>query len=98
MANPQLEDGYTRVANELLEAIARIKLCAYETKVLIFIIRKTYGWNKKTDWIALSQIAENTNILKPNVSRTLRSLKQRNIIIRDNHRQVGLQKDYEKWK
>lgn len=98
MARPQLEDGYTKVANELLEAIARIKLCAYETKVLIFVIRKTYGWNKKTDWIALSQITENTNILKPNVSRTLRKLEFRNIIIRGNHRHIGLQKDYEKWK
>ena len=45
MASPQLEDGFTRVANELLEALAKLKLCAYETKVLIFIIRKTYGWN-----------------------------------------------------
>jgi len=98
MANPKLEDGYTRVANELLEALARIKLCAYETKALIFIIRKTYGWNKKTDWIALSQISENTCILKPNVSRTIKRLQSRNIITRDNHRHVGLQKDYEKWK
>ena len=98
MANPQLEDGFTMVANEIIEALARINLCAYESRVLWFIIRKTYGWHKKIDWIALSQIVDSTGILKPNVSRTLKSLKARNIIIRDKNRHVGLQKDYEKWR
>ncbi len=98
MANPQLEDGFTMVANEIIEALARINLCAYESRVLWFIIRKTYGWHKKNDWIALSQIVDSTGILKPNVSRTLKSLKARNIIIRDKNRRVGLQKDYEKWR
>ncbi len=98
MANPQLEDGFTMVANEIIEALARINLCAYESRVLWFIIRKTYGWHKKIDWIALSQIVDSTGILKPNVSRTLKSLKARNIIIRDKNRRVGLQKDYEKWR
>ncbi len=97
MANPQLEDGFTMVANEIIEALARINLCAYESRVLWLIIRKTYGWHKKIDWIALSQIVDSTGILKPNVSRTLKSLKARNIIIRDKNRRVGLQKDYEKW-
>ena len=98
MANPQLEDGFTMVANEIIEALARINLCAYESRVLWFIIRKTYGWHKKNDWIALSQIVDSTGILKPNVSRTLKSLKARNIIIRDKNRRVGVQKDYEKWR
>ena len=98
MANPQLEDGFTMVANEIIEALARINLCAYESRVLWFIIRKTYGWHKKIDWIALSQIVDSTGILKPNVSRTLKSLKARNIIIRDKNRRVGVQKDYEKWR
>ena len=98
MANPQLEDGFTMVANEIIEELARINLCAYESRVLWFIIRKTYGWHKKNDWIALSQIVDSTGILKPNVSRTLKSLKARNIITRDKNRRVGLQKDYEKWR
>lgn len=96
MASPQLENGYTMVANELLEALAKIKLCSYETRVLLFIIRKTYGWHKKTDWISLSQIAMGTDIRKPHVSRTINSLKSRNIIERSN-RCVGLQKNHEKW-
>jgi len=98
MASPQLKNGFTKVANELLEALARINLCAYETRVLLFIIRKTYGWHKKTDWISLSQTVMGTGILKQHVCRTINSLKARNIIIRVKNKHVELQKDYEKWR
>ena len=47
MANPQLEDGYTKIANEILEALAGINLSPYEGRALFFLIRKTYGWKKK---------------------------------------------------
>jgi phage replication O-like protein O len=98
MTRPQLEDGYTRIANELLEAMALTNLSSYEFRILLFIIRKTYGWKKKTDWIALSQISKGTNILKPNVSRTLKKLEHRHMLVRLDHRRIGLQKDYDKWK
>ncbi len=98
MARPQLENGYTKMANELLEALSRINLCAYETRVLLFIIRKTYGWRKKTDWISLSQTAMDTGIRKAHICRTINSLVARNIIIKGNNKHVGLQKDYEKWR
>lgn len=97
MANPQLEDGYTRIANEILDALVKINLSPYESRVLWFIIRKTYGWHKKTDWISLSQITMGTGIAKPNVCRTIKSLTSRNLIIRPDSRHVGFQKDYTKW-
>jgi phage replication O-like protein O len=97
MASPQLENGYTMVANEILEALAKIKLSPNESRILWLIIRKTYGWHKKTDWISLSQIVEGTGIAKPNVCRTLKSLTSRNIIVRPDRKYVGFQKDYTKW-
>ena len=97
MASPQLEDGYTMFANEILEALARINLSPYQSRVLWFIIRKTYGWHKKTDWISLSQIVDWTGIAKPNVCRTIKSLRRRNLIIRPDSNHVGFQKDYWKW-
>jgi phage replication O-like protein O len=97
MASPQLENGYTPVANEILEALVKINISPYESRVLWFVIRKTYGWHKKTDWISLSQIVEGTGIAKPNVCRTIKSLTGKNIIVRPDSKHVGLQKDYEKW-
>jgi phage replication O-like protein O len=96
MANPQIENGYTKVANELLDAIYKIPLSRYESQVFWYIIRKTYGYNKKKDWISSTQITEDTKILKQNVSRTLSSLKKRKMILR-NGRLIGIQKDYEIW-
>ena len=97
MANPQCENGHTDIAHELLEAIIKTPLSDYESRVFWSIIRKTYGWKKKMDWISNSQISEMTSILKPHVSRVLKKLVNKNMIIRDGKR-YGINKDYEKWK
>jgi phage replication O-like protein O len=96
MANPQLEDGHTRIANELLDNLVRVHLSPYEWQVILFIIRKTYGFQKSLDRISNSQIVQGTGILKTNVSRTLKCLAKRRIITKVG-RIVGLQKDYELW-
>jgi phage replication O-like protein O len=96
MANPQLENGYTKIANELLEAICRIRLSDYEHRVVLMVIRKTYGYNKKEDWISLKQLSEETEIKLPHISRTIKKLLNRNIIAKQK-RKVSIQKDYEKW-
>ena len=93
----QLEDNYTQVPNEVLEALAMAQLSTNEFRITIFIIRKTYGWHKQTDWIALSQIVEGTGIAKPNVCRTLNSLKRKHIIVRPDSRHVGLQDNIGFW-
>lgn len=43
MANPQPENGYTRIANEIMEALARIRLPGTAVQVLMLILRETYG-------------------------------------------------------
>ena len=78
--NPQKENGYTPIANELMDELCRINLTAYEWRVLLFIFRKTYGWRKISDIIALSQFQEGTGIQIPHICRTLTSLAKKNII------------------
>ena len=51
MANPQKENGFTPIANELLEQIIASGLNGNEMAVTFFIIRKTYGFQKKQDEI-----------------------------------------------
>ncbi len=92
-----LGDNFTQVSNDILEALAMAQLSTNEFRIILFIIRKTYGWHKQTDWIALSQIVEGTGIAKPNVCRTLNSLKRKNIIVRPDSRHVGLQDDIGFW-
>ena len=49
MASPQKENGYTPIAHEILEALAKQLLSPDEWRILMIIFRKTYGWDKKED-------------------------------------------------
>ncbi|WP_333881051.1 replication protein [Atlantibacter hermannii] len=53
-----LDDGYAKLSNMLLEEYAGADLTKRQFKVLLAILRKTYGWNKPMDRISDSQIAE----------------------------------------
>lgn len=97
MASPQLEDGYTKIANELLEAIIGCYLSSYEKDVLLAIVRKTYGWGKKDDWVAACQLSDLTGIPRPHITRTVKKLQAKKIVTQTGNK-IGVQKDYERWK
>ncbi|MFC1558732.1 replication protein, partial [candidate division KSB1 bacterium] len=94
---------YTKLPNDLLEALARIRISGEAVQVLLFIIRKTLGWNKREDAISYSQFVLGTGLLKPNIRRALIKLQQMNIVFiinTDNGRtnKYRINKDYETWK
>lgn len=101
MARPQVENGHTRLANELVEALARTPLTSHESQVLWFLIRKTYGWSRKTDWIVLSQFSDGTGLERRDAHRAICRLHSRRMIIREkaSPRRIryGLQKDFDLW-
>lgn len=97
MADPQLENGYTQIPNELLDALIRVHLTPNQWQVLLCIIRKTDGFHKKVDRIANFQIVEATGLCKAVVSRTLRALQEIRVVYREG-KLIGFQKDYEKWR
>ena len=100
MANVQKENGYTEIANELLEALYQVPLSSTEFRILLYILRKTYGFKKKSDWISQKQIAKEFGIYKQHVSRAIKELKTKNMItnnIEKNKKILGVQKDYGKW-
>jgi len=100
MVSPQLENGYTPISNELADAFARVNLSAYESRLLWFLMRKTYGYHKGTDAISLTQFANGTGISTSNVIHTLARLKSRNLIIKSRNSRIseyGLNKHYDHW-
>ena len=96
MANPQLENGHTRIANELLEQLMKRHLSPNQWRVLLCIIRKTYGFQKKVDYIANFQIVEATGLHKAVVSRCMKELHQAGLITRQG-KYIGFQKNWEEW-
>jgi len=103
MANPQIEEGYVRIATEIQDAFCRTRIPGEERQVLDVIIRKTYGWNKCEDTISLSQFTEITGLVKQHVARSLKSLLSKKIITvtknGDNKPQAfKLNKNHEEWR
>lgn len=101
MASPQVENGYVKIANELIDALVRYRLPGEQMQCFLFIIRKTYGYCKKEDKISLSQFCEATGINKPCVKRALNNLLSKKIIIikKDNSfmHVYEINKDFETW-
>lgn len=99
MANPQ-PDKFTKISTELVEKFAGIRISGEAWQVLWVILRKTYGFKKKEDWISLSQFYGLTRINIPNIGRALRKLISMKLIIKkDNGKnpKYALNKDYDQW-
>lgn len=77
----QVEDGnFTRIVNPLLEELIRVPFKGCELAIALFLIRKTYGFNKKEDGISLSQIAKGTDRSRQTVVTALKNLQLVNIV------------------
>jgi phage replication O-like protein O len=102
MSNPQKENGYTPIANEIMEALARIRIPGEARQMLDVIIRKTYGFNKKQDQISTSQFMQATGLKRFIIHRARKRLLLSNLITvsKNANSQVitySFQKDYKKW-
>lgn len=103
MATPQLENGYTRIANEIMDALIRATgLSGQELRLSLLVIRKTYGFNKEEDAISLSQMCRNTGLSKTRCSQVINSLQLKRVItVTENINGIGkkykFNKNYEEW-
>lgn len=57
-------NGYTKIRNDFLDWLVGSDLDSGEIRVLLFLIRKIAGWNKKTDAIPITQFIEATKLSK----------------------------------
>jgi phage replication O-like protein O len=102
MASPQLENGYTKIANELLEALIGAGLAGQELAAALFIIRKTWGFNKPSDCIALSQISKALRISPARSAHVMRKLQASRIVLLVDYiqgltKKYSINKDYHAW-
>ena len=110
MASPQKENGYTAIANEIMEALARIRINGEARQMLDVIIRKTYGFNKKQDRISTSQFVEATRLPNYAIHKARYKLLKMGLIEVLPKKVIGVtqkgnsqiltysfQKDYTKW-
>jgi len=82
--NPQREDGHRRIENTVFQALIRADLPGIEYSLVLYILDKTWGFNKKEDVIPLSQFAEATLQDRSNIRKSLQSLSDKHIILINN--------------
>lgn len=103
MANPQTNNGYTRIANELLGQIMKTNLNGTQFRIVIAIWRYTYGFRRKQHEMSIRFLAELIDAGKGQVQRELEALIDRQIV---NVIEIGskgarvlqVNKNYEDWK
>lgn len=106
-ASPQTDNGFCKLANELMEAIIRFPFSKRQYALILAIIRQTYGYNKKTDHISVWRLADMCAMGRQHASAALKELAEMQVITYQNSIQyshgqalkiVGLNKDYTKWR
>jgi phage replication O-like protein O len=103
MASPQLENGYIRIATEILDHLCTIRISGEARQVLDFVIRKTYGFSKKEDRIALSQFVKGTGLKKSTICKAIKKLEVMNLIAitqkgNEIDKTYGINKDFDSWR
>lgn len=96
-----MTEPFTKVPNRLIDGLYRANLSAYESRLVWFIIRKTFGWGKKEDWISSWNFARGVGLHRQCVAKALKRLVARGITVtqRDDKKRVTvrLQTDITKW-
>lgn len=98
--SPQVEDGHVRIANELFDAALRFPFTLRQYKAFMAILRKTYGYNKKSDDISSTQVAEVTGMDRSDASKAIKDLVAIGVITAQPGRYgqiLSPVKDYSKW-
>lgn len=99
--NPQLEEGYVRIANELYDAIVAYPFTAAELKVLLYVMRRTYGWNRKSASITAKSISNATGLDMRYVKKVVRKLIIDKVILKEKKPKsniLGINKSYPQWR
>jgi phage replication O-like protein O len=82
--NPQTEDGFTRIANELFEAMILKMPYHIPNPILIFlaVMRETYGFSRKSSEISTKRFREITGIEhRNNIYRAIKEAVNSHLII-----------------
>ncbi|KHF33433.1 Bacteriophage replication protein O [Paenibacillus sp. P1XP2] len=103
MANPQLEDGFTRVAHRILEEIATRKLNATQFRIIMIIWRYTYGFQRKDHDFALKFLQQTTQLPESTIKRETSALIRAKVLVvtqketSNTPRKLAFNKNYDEW-
>jgi len=92
------KNKFTIIPNDFIEAMSRQILGQNQSKVLWHLIRKTWGWQKRSEFIRVTDMAKELEIPKSRVSEALSSLKKRRIVTVNRNKTYTIQTDIGLWR
>jgi phage replication O-like protein O len=107
LANPQLEDGHLRIANEVVDTLVLCQISGQDMRVWIAVARYTWGWSKpkeppKEVELSIADICDIVGETRQSVHRSVNRLVEWKMITMDPSDKrgfywFGIQKDYDQW-
>ena len=97
----EIKSGFTKIDNDLFEAILRYPFTKRELNIVLAVIRKTTGFNKRMDDLSLSQLGKMTGINESNISRTIRDLSINKVLLKQQGKyatNIGINSKYQEWR
>ena len=80
MANVQLKNGYTKIVNNLLEQFFIRDFSPIQLRILLMLIRFSYGCNKKTAKIKPQNLFNTAYVYEGDIKRELKHLERNKVI------------------
>jgi phage replication O-like protein O len=103
MADVQIENGYTRIAHEILEEVSKRKFNATQLSVLMIVWRMTYGFKRKDHELSVNFFVQATGFSKRNIQEAVSSLIEARVLIETKQasfnqtRKIAFNKNYDEW-
>ena len=102
MASPQCEGGYTKVSNELLQALFKYVTNPSWLRIALLVIRVTYGFHRKDTVSNYKSFTTWLNLTEEYIKQVLAEMHDVGLIFYEPKNtfkfKIQLNKNYEEWK
>jgi phage replication O-like protein O len=89
--------GFTSFPNDIFDAVISAKLSARESRIVMAVVRYTYGYQVASREFSLGYLADLTGLHKPHVSTTLASLIDCRVLNRHVDGTIGVNEVVSDW-
>lgn len=97
---PQVENGHVKIANDLYESVMAAPFTLREMRVVMAVIRLTYGWNRKQARVTGGLLTKLTGLPDSIASKVLSSLIAKNVVVRHggSRSPISINKHADQWR
>ena len=99
--NPQRENGRREIANDVFRALMHARLSGAEMQVVMTVIDSTWGWDKQSAQISLTQFEEATGLSRQSVQIAIHKAEAKRLVVAERNGTRGTEylfnKHYDTW-